>query len=125
MQPDPATEKVLATPQGANYDPDNFVRFLDSGLAAYQAGRRQWPRPTPGRRWLRVGLALLFVARARCILFSPKLSLRIVRRLPAPRLLVLLSGAAEGAGGLGLLLPDTRRWAAWEPAGAAGRRVSG
>ena len=40
VQLDPATEKVLATPQGANYDPDNFVRFLDSGLAAYRAGRR-------------------------------------------------------------------------------------
>ncbi len=33
--------------------------------------------------------------------------------LPAPRLLVLLSGAAEVAGGLGLLLPATRRGAAW------------
>ena len=40
VQLDPATEKVLAPPQGANYDPDNFVRFLDSGLAAYRAGRR-------------------------------------------------------------------------------------
>ncbi len=33
--------------------------------------------------------------------------------LPAPRLLVLLSGAAEVAGGLGLLLPATRWLAAW------------
>jgi uncharacterized membrane protein len=33
--------------------------------------------------------------------------------LPAPRLLVLLSGVAEVAGGLGLLWPATRRWAAW------------
>jgi len=40
VQLDPTTEKVLATPQGANYDPDNFVRFLDSGLAALRAGRR-------------------------------------------------------------------------------------
>ena len=40
VQLDPATEKVLATPQGANYDSDNFVRFLDSGLAAMRAGRR-------------------------------------------------------------------------------------
>lgn len=40
VQLDPTTEKVLATPQGANYDPDNFVRFLDSGLAAMRAGRR-------------------------------------------------------------------------------------
>ncbi len=40
VQLDPATERVLATPQGANYDPDNFVRFLDSGSAALRAGRR-------------------------------------------------------------------------------------
>jgi len=40
VQLDPTTEKVLATPQGANYDPDNFVRFLDGGLAAMRAGRR-------------------------------------------------------------------------------------
>jgi thiol:disulfide interchange protein DsbD len=26
---------VLATPQGANYEPENFVRFLQSGLQAY------------------------------------------------------------------------------------------
>ena len=29
---DPETERVLVTPQGANYNPDNFVQFLDSGL---------------------------------------------------------------------------------------------
>ena len=33
--------------------------------------------------------------------------------LPAPHLLVLLSGVAEVAGGLGLLLPATRRAAGW------------
>ncbi len=33
--------------------------------------------------------------------------------LPAPRLLVLLSGVAEVAGGLGLLWPATRRVAVW------------
>jgi len=33
--------------------------------------------------------------------------------LPMPQLLVALSGAAEVAGGLGLLLPATRRWASW------------
>ena len=33
--------------------------------------------------------------------------------LPAHRTLVLLSGAAEIAGGLGLLFPSTRRAAAW------------
>ena len=33
--------------------------------------------------------------------------------LPAHRELVLISGAAEMAGGLGVLLPQTRRVAAW------------
>lgn len=33
--------------------------------------------------------------------------------LPAPMLLVYLSGVAEIAGGLGLILPATRRLAAW------------
>jgi uncharacterized membrane protein len=33
--------------------------------------------------------------------------------LPAHRELVLLSGAAEFAGGLGVLMPQTRRAAAW------------
>ena len=33
--------------------------------------------------------------------------------LPAHRELVLLSGAAEIAGGIGLLIPQTRRTAAW------------
>lgn len=31
---DPATERVLALAQGANYDPANFRAFLESGLAA-------------------------------------------------------------------------------------------
>ena len=31
---DPRTERVLVTPQGANYDPANFLAFLDQGLAA-------------------------------------------------------------------------------------------
>ena len=33
--------------------------------------------------------------------------------LPAPDLLVYISGAAEIAGSLGLLVPRTRKWAAW------------
>jgi uncharacterized membrane protein len=33
--------------------------------------------------------------------------------LPWPLALVYLSGVAEIAGGLGLILPATRRWAAW------------
>jgi uncharacterized membrane protein len=33
--------------------------------------------------------------------------------LPAPRLLVLVSGGFEIAGGLGLLFERTRKWASW------------
>ena len=66
------------------------------------------------RRWLRYGLALLFVGAGVLHFIRPEIFARIVPpALPAPRLLVLLSGAAEVAGGLGLLLPATRRWAAW------------
>ncbi len=40
---DPATERVLAPPQGANYDPENFRSFLESGLSAYRAGGQATP----------------------------------------------------------------------------------
>jgi uncharacterized membrane protein len=33
--------------------------------------------------------------------------------LPAPEILVYLSGVAEIAGGAGLIVPATRRWAGW------------
>jgi uncharacterized membrane protein len=45
---------------------------------------------------------------------SPRAYERIVpRRLPAPRALVYVSGAFEALGGLGLFVPQTRRFAAW------------
>ena len=45
---------------------------------------------------------------------APDAYVRIVPPfLPVPRLLVLMSGIAEILGGFGLLLPFTRRWAAW------------
>ena len=37
----------------------------------------------------------------------------VPKMLPAPKLLVWISGVAEIAGGLGLLIPMTQRWAAW------------
>jgi uncharacterized membrane protein len=61
--------------------------------------------------WSLYLLAALFVGAGLLHFLRPETYLRIM--LPAPRLLVLLSGAAEVAGGLGLLLPATRRWAAW------------
>jgi thioredoxin-related protein len=32
---DPETEQPLVAPQGADYDPGAYVKFLDAGLAAY------------------------------------------------------------------------------------------
>jgi len=78
------------------------------------------PTPAPARRaflarrWGRVALALLFGGAGVLHFIHPETYLRIMPpALPAPRLLVLLSGVAEVAGGLGLLLPATRRWAVW------------
>ncbi|MBO2033251.1 DoxX family membrane protein [Siccationidurans ginsengisoli] len=63
---------------------------------------------------MRYGLALLFVSAGVLHFIRPVVFERIVPpALPAPRLLVLLSGVAEVAGGLGLLLPASRRWAGW------------
>jgi uncharacterized membrane protein len=69
---------------------------------------------SPARRWGRYALALVFVGAGVLHFVHPETYLRIMPpALPAPRLLVLLSGGAEVAGGLGLLLPATRRPAAW------------
>ena len=44
----------------------------------------------------------------------PKPFVRIVPKfLPAPLALVYISGFFEILGGVGLLIPDTRAWAAW------------
>ncbi|MDQ2833350.1 MAG: DoxX family protein [Acidobacteriota bacterium] len=63
---------------------------------------------------VRTLFAVLFlVAGALHFLFS-RLYLKIMPPLlPAPLILIYLSGAAEIAGGAGLLIPATRRAAAW------------
>jgi uncharacterized membrane protein len=54
-----------------------------------------------------IAIGLLHFAR-------PKPFVRIVPRyLPAPLALVYVSGLFETLGGLGLLIPATRAWAAW------------
>jgi len=64
--------------------------------------------------WSLYLLAALFVGAGLLHFLHPAPYLRIMPPwLPAPRLLVALSGAAEVAGGLGLLLPATRRAASW------------
>lgn len=62
----------------------------------------------------RTVLAAFFIGAGITHFTNPAGFLRIVPPyLPAPLLLVYLSGAAELAGGLGLLIPATRYWAAW------------
>ena len=62
----------------------------------------------------RVILALIFVVAGSLHFVIPQAYLRIMPPLlPAPLLLINISGAAEILGGLGLLVPSTRRLAAW------------
>jgi uncharacterized membrane protein len=62
----------------------------------------------------RAGLAVLYVAAGACHFIVTRAYVRIMPDyLPAHRELVLLSGAAEIAAGVGLLMPQTRRTAAW------------
>lgn len=62
----------------------------------------------------RYGLAFLFVGAGILHFVQPMPYIRIMPPyLPAPRLLVYVSGVAEIVGGLGLLLPATRRWASY------------
>jgi uncharacterized membrane protein len=62
----------------------------------------------------RVILAFFFLIAGGMHFVIPNEYARIVPpALPAPRLLVLVSGIAEILGGFGLLVPGTRRSAAW------------
>lgn len=61
-----------------------------------------------------VVLAVLFVGAGVLHFVKPRMFERIVPpSLPAPRLLVLVSGVAEVAGGVGLLVGPVRAWAGW------------
>ena len=63
---------------------------------------------------LLVLLAALMIFAGVMHFVSPGAFIRIVPGwLPAPAALVAISGASEILGGLGLLVPSTRRWAAW------------
>lgn len=62
----------------------------------------------------RLVLSIFFVIAGIMHFVVPEIYIRIVPpNLPSPALIVLISGIAEIAGGLGLLLPITRRVAAW------------
>jgi uncharacterized membrane protein len=60
------------------------------------------------------GLAALMLGIGVLHFVQPKPFVRIVPKyLPAPLALVYISGFFEILGGIGLLIPDTRTWAAW------------
>lgn len=60
------------------------------------------------------GLAIAMVGIGVLHFVQPKPFVRIVPKyLPAPLALVYISGFFEIAGGVGLLIPATRVWAAW------------
>jgi uncharacterized membrane protein len=68
----------------------------------------------PTRTALRVLLAAVMVTAGVLHFARPEPYVRIVPEwLPAPRALVFVSGFFEIAGGVGLLVPATRRLAAW------------
>jgi uncharacterized membrane protein len=59
-------------------------------------------------------LAVVFVAAgALHFVFTPVYAAIVPPTLPAATLLVQISGAAEILGGIGVLIPATRRFAAW------------
>jgi uncharacterized membrane protein len=64
--------------------------------------------------FLRCLLGLFFVVAGANHFRSPETYLGMIPGwLPAPAAMNVISGAAEMAGGIGLLVPGLRRWAAW------------
>ena len=65
-------------------------------------------------RWGAVAIGVFYVAAGVTHFAATQLYLRAVPAyLPAPRALVLVSGVAEIAGGVGVMVPGTRQAAAW------------
>lgn len=62
----------------------------------------------------RIVLAVLFMLAGAMHFVIPQAYLRIMPPwLPSPLTLIAISGVAEMLGGFGLLIPSTRRFAAW------------
>jgi uncharacterized membrane protein len=63
---------------------------------------------------LRILAAVFFVVAGTFHFLKPEPYRQIIPpQFPAPQLLVIISGIAEIAGGIGLLIPSFRRWAGW------------
>ena len=96
--------------------PQNPLQLTDTTGSAYirlPCRYSSCPMP-PLRRFSVYLLTLVFIGAGILHFVAPSTYLRIMPPyLPAPLLLVYVSGAAEIAGGLGLLLPATRQAAGW------------
>ena len=65
-------------------------------------------------RWGAVAIGVFYVAAGVAHFAATQMYMRAVPAyLPAPRALVLVSGVAEIAGGVGVMIPGTRQAAAW------------
>jgi len=65
-------------------------------------------------RWDAVAMGTLYVVAGAAHFAATRIYMRAMPGyLPDPRALVLVSGAAEIGGGIGVMLPGTRRAAAW------------
>lgn len=66
------------------------------------------------RRWMRWLIAAGFVLGGTMHFMATDAYVGVMPPyIPAPRLMVLVSGVFEIAGGIGLLIPALRKWAAW------------
>jgi len=65
-------------------------------------------------RWETVAMGALYMAAGGAHFVATQIYMRAMPEyLPAPHALILISGAAELAGGIGVTFPETRRAAAW------------
>jgi uncharacterized membrane protein len=73
------------------------------------------PTPSPAlRSRLRLGLAIFFIVAGLAHFVAPSIYATMMPPwLPAPRLMIYLSGLAEIFFGIGILITRTRRLAAW------------
>ena len=68
---------------------------------------------TPGSRSRRLLAGFFIIAGVLHFVFMPAYMRIVPPWLPSPRMLVIVSGLFEIAGGLGVLAPATRRWAGY------------
>jgi uncharacterized membrane protein len=92
-----------------------FFVMLGAIVAARLLGALVWPGLNDWQSATRVGLAIMFVFTGAAHFSSTRRDLiqMVPPQLPSPSALVTLTGVAEFAGALGLVVPWASRWAAY------------